>query len=83
MSTLQRYAQMNYRVITLSAHAGTAHVTLPQHGIKLPRRDIMRPRRNRWGAMREVFRIGLELLFVTWTVSVLAFWLALIAGMVL
>ena len=60
-----------------SAHLDSAHVS-PIHGAlgELPRRDW-------WRSLGEAFLIGRDLVFLAWTLLVLAFWLAIIAGLLL
>jgi hypothetical protein len=75
MLTLQQYTQLNYRT-ELSYRVLSQRTRLRAPRVRLPRRDWRR-------ALGEAFLIGRDLVFLAWTVLVLAFWLAIIAGLLL
>jgi hypothetical protein len=75
MLTSQQYTRMNYRT-QVNYRVLSQPVRLRAPHVKLPRRDG-------WRLVAEAFLIGRDLVLLAWTLVVLAFWLAIIVGLLL
>ena len=83
MLTLQRYAELNYRVIYQPARLrADRYIRLRDRSSARAPHSTPRPRH--WlRAIGHALLIGRDVLLVIWVILVLSFWIAITAGLVL